>query len=530
MLAPVGIAYAVASGVEAIYGLYATIASLLAYALFGPSRILVLGPESSSLTTAIFGVISPLSAGDPIAAAALAATMALVSGAILFLAGVARLGFVTELLSKPIRYGYMNGIALTVLISQLPKLLGTRIESAEPLQDLWSIVWIVIGGKVNWVEFALGAGALVAISLLRSRKSFPGVLAAMIGATAIVYFFNLAKQTGVSVVGALPRGLPVFSIPQISLAELVPVAIGGWRGRFDLIRGHQCSFPRLRGANGLPRRPSQEMVGLGAANLAAGFFSGFPVSSSSSRTPVAEAAGAKTQLTGVIGALGIVLLLLFAPNLLEHLPTAASAAFCISSAINLIEVSDLRRLFRIQRWEFWLSIVCSAGVAIFGAIQGVGIAVVIAIIEFLWDGWRPHSAVLGRVEGIRGYHDITRYPQADQTPGLVLFRWDAPLFFANAEFFRERALDAVAGSPSPVRWLVVAAEPVTSVDVTAADVLSELNQTLHRAGVKLCFAELKDPVKDKLRRFGLFDQFGEDSFFATIGAAVDGFRGADTPE
>ena len=529
MLAPVGIAYAVASGVEAIYGLYATIASLLAYALFGPSRILVLGPDSS-LTTVIFGVISPLSAGDPIEAAALAAMMALISGAILVLAGVARLGFVTELLSKPIRHGYMNGIALTVLISQLPKLLGSKLESAGPLQDLWSIAWFVIGGKVNWIEFALGAGALVAISLLRSRKRFPGVLAAMIGATAIVYFFNLAKQTDVSVVGALPRGLPVFSIPQIPLAQLAPVAIGGCAAALISFADTSVLSRSYAARAGLRINPSHEMVGLGAANLAAGLFHGFPVSSSSSRTPVAEAAGAKTQLTGVIGALGVTLLLLLAPNLLEHVPTAALAAVVISSAIGLIEVRDLRRLFRIQRWEFWLSIVCSAGVAIFGAIQGVGIAVVIAVIEFLWDGWRPHSAVLGRVEGIRGYHDITRYPQARQTRGLVLFRWDAPLFFANAEFFRERALAAMASAPSPVQRLVVAAEPVTSVDVTAADVLSELNETLRRNGVKLCFAELKDPVKDKLKRFGLFDQFGEDSFFATIGAAVDEFRGADAPE
>jgi MFS superfamily sulfate permease-like transporter len=239
---------------------------------------------------------------------------------------------------------------------------------------------------------------------------------------------------------------------------------------------------------------------------------------------VAEAAGSKTQLTGVIGALVVALLLLLAPNLLEHVPTAALAAVVISSAIGLIEVGDLRRIFRIQQWEFWLSVVCFAGVAVFGAIQGVGIAVVIAVIEFLWDGWRPHSAILGRVEGIRGYHDITRYPQAQQVPGLVLFRWAAPLFFANAEFFRERAMEAVAKAATPVRWLVVTAEPVTSVDVTAADVLHDLDSALREAGVKLCFAELKDPVKDKLKRFGLFDQIGEDFFFATIGAAVDEFQ------
>jgi MFS superfamily sulfate permease-like transporter len=264
-------------------------------------------------------------------------------------------------------------------------------------------------------------------------------------------------------------------------------------------------------------------VGLGAANLAAGFFQGFPISSSSSRTPVAESAGAHTQLTGVVGALVVALLLLMAPNLLQHLPTAALAAVVIASAIGLFEVTDLIRIYRIQRWEFWLSIVCFVGVAVFGAIPGIAVAVVIAVIEFLWDGWRPHSAVLGRAEGVEGYHDITRYPDARQEPGLVLFRWDAPLFFANAELFKERVLDAAANSPTPVRWLVVAAEPVTSVDVTAADVLAELHQALDDAGIALRFAELKDPVKDKLRRFGLLVQLGEECFFPTIEVAVDNY-------
>src|SRR5262249_10117502 len=220
--------------------------------------------------------------------------------------------------------------------------------------------------------------------------------------------------------------------------------------------------------------PNQEMVGLGVANLAAGFFQGFPISSSSSRTPVAEAAGARTQLTGVVGALAITLLLLLAPNLLQHLPTAALAAVVIASAIGLIEISDLKRIYRIQRWEFWLSITCFIGVAVFGAIPGITIAIVMAVLEFLWDGWRPHSAVLGRVDHVKGYHDITRYPAARRIPGLVLFRWDAPLFFANAEFFHERVMDAVAASPTPVQWLVVAAEPGTSVHVTAADVIRPL--------------------------------------------------------
>ena len=519
MLVPVGIAYAVASGVPGIYGLYATIVPLLAYALFGPSRILVLGPDSS-LAAVIFGVVVPLSGGDPDRAIALAAAMAIVSGTVCILAGIARLGFITELLSKPIRYGYMNGIALTVLISQVPKVFGFNIESDGPLRNIWAITEAILSGSTNWTAFAIGAGTLVVILLLKRFKRVPAILIAVVGATVIVGMWDLATTAGVSVLGPLPQGLPAFEIPWINQADIVPVLIGGFA--VSMVSFADTSVLSRAYASRLRTSvdPNQEMVGLGAANLAAGFFQGFPISSSSSRTPVAEASGARTQLTGVVGAVAVALLLLFAPNLLQHLPSAALAAVVIASAIGLIEVGDLIRIYRIQPWEFWLSIVCLVGVAVFGAIPGIGIAVVLAVIEFLWDGWRPHSAVLGRAEGIKGYHDITRYPDARRIPGLVLFRWDAPLFFANAEFFRERVLDAVATSPTPARWLVVAAEPVTSVDVTAADMLEDLDKTLHESGVKLCFGELKDPVKDKLKRFGLFARIGEKFFFPTLGAAL----------
>jgi high affinity sulfate transporter 1 len=522
MLVPVGIAYAEASGLPGIYGLYATIIPLLAYALFGPSRILVLGPDSA-LAAVILGVVLPLSGGDPLRAATLAAMMAIVSGTVCILAGIARLGFVTELLSKPIRYGYMNGIALTVLISQLPKLFGFSIESDGPLRSLWAIAGAILEGRTNWVAFGIGLGTLIVILLLQNSKRLPGILIAVVGATVVVGALGLGARYGVAVLGPLPQGLPGFAVPWITHSDIVPVLIGGCAVALVSFADTSVLSRAFAARLGTRVNPNQEMVGLGAANLAAGFFQGFPISSSSSRTPVAEAAGARTQLTCVVGALAIAILLLVAPNLLQYLPNAALAAVVIAAAIGLIEVTDLRRIYRIQQWEFWLSIACLIGVAVLGVIPGIGLAIVIAIAEFLWDGWRPHSAVLGRASGVRGYHDITRYPDARRIPGLVLFRWDAPLFFANAEFFKERVLDAVAKSPTPVRWLVVAAEPVTSVDVTAADTIAELDEELHAQGIEFCFAELKDPVKDKLKRFGLFAQFGENYFFPTIGAAVSSY-------
>ena len=361
---------------------------------------------------------------------------------------------------------------------------------------------------------------MIVILLLKDNKRLPGILIAVVGATLVVAALDLGAHYGVTVLGPLPQGLPAFSIPWIGYNDLVSVLAGGCA--IALISFADTSVLSRTYAARLGDKvdPNQEMVGLGAANLAAGFFQGFPISSSASRTPVAEAAGARTQLTSVVGASAIAFLLMVAPNLLQHLPNSALAAVVIAAAIGLIEIDDLKRIYRIQRWEFWLTVLCFVGVAVFGAIPGIGLAIAVAIAEFLWDGWRPHSAVMGRARGVRGFHDIKRYPDARLIPGLVLFRWDAPLFFANAEFFRERILDAVATSPTPVRWLVVAAEPVTSVDVTACDIVAELDEALHGRGIELCFAELKDPVKDKLKRFGLHAQLGDANFFPTIGSAV----------
>ena len=316
MLVPVGIAYAVASGVPGIYGLYATIVPLLAYALFGPSRILVLGPDSS-LAAVILAVVLPLSGGDPLRAVALAGMMAVVSGTVCILAGVARLGFITELLSKPIRYGYMNGIALTVLISQLPKLFGFSIEGDGPLRDLWAIATAVLDGKTNWTAFMVGAGTLAVILLLKGSKRVPGILIAVVGATVVVGALDLAARAGVSVLGSLPQGLPAFAIPWITYADIVPVLIGGCAVALVSFADTSVLSRVYAARTRTYVDPNQEMVGLGVANLAAGFFQGFPISSSSSRTPVAEAAGARTQLTGVVGALAVALLLVVAPDLLQ---------------------------------------------------------------------------------------------------------------------------------------------------------------------------------------------------------------------
>lgn len=521
MLVPVGIAYAEASGVPGIYGLYATIIPLLAYALFGPSRILVLGPDSA-LAAPILAVVVQYAASDPQRAIAIASMMALVAGAFCVIAGLLRLGFITELLSKPIRYGYMNGIALTVLISQLPKLFGIKVDSEGPLRDLWYLGQALYAGQGHWPSFVVGAGSLALILLLKPFKRLPGILIAVVLATLAVSVFNL-DQIGVKVLGQLPQGLPGFVFPWVSDIDLVEVLLGGIA--VALVSFADTSVLSRSYAARLKMRvnPNQEMFGLGVANVASGLFQGIPISSSSSRTPVAEAAGSQTQLTGIIGALAVTLLLLVAPNLMQHLPNSALAAVVIAAALGLFEFADLKRIFRMQQWEFWLSFTCFVGVAVFGAIPGICIAVAVSVIEFLWDGWRPHYAVLGRADGLRGYHDIQRYPQARRIPGLVLLRWDAPLFFANAEQFQNTVMAAVDASPTPVQRVVIAAEPVTSIDITSADMLAELDRALEARGVELQFAEMKDPVKDKMRQFELFEHMGEKAFHPTVGAAVDAY-------
>ncbi|MEG0247348.1 MAG: sulfate permease [Pseudomonas sp.] len=521
MLVPVGIAYAEASGVPGIYGLYATIIPLLAYALFGPSRILVLGPDSA-LAAPILAVVVQYAASDPQRAITIASMMALVAGVFCMVAGLLRLGFITELLSKPIRYGYMNGIALTVLISQLPKLFGLSVDSQGPLRDVWNLTQALLAGQGHWPSFIIGAGSLALILLLKPFKRLPGILIAVVLATLAVSLLDL-DQMGVKVLGQLPQGLPDLVFPWLSDIDLVEVLLGGIAVALVSFADTSVLSRSYAARLKTPVNPNQEMFGLGVANLASGLFQGIPISSSSSRTPVAEAAGAKTQLTGIIGALAVTVLLLVAPNLMHYLPNSALAAVVIAAALGLFEFADLKRIFHMQQWEFWLSFTCFVGVAVFGAIPGICIAVAISVVEFLWDGWRPHFAVLGRVDGTRGYHDVQRYPHARRIPGLVLLRWDAPLFFANAEQFQSTVLAAVDQSPTAVQRLIIAAEPVTSIDITSADMLAELDRALEARGVELQFAEMKDPVKDKMKRFELFQHMGEKAFHPTVGAAVDAY-------
>jgi high affinity sulfate transporter 1 len=523
VLVPVGMGYAEASGLDPVYGLYATIGGLLAYGVFGPSRVLVLGPESS-FAPILAAAVVPLAAGDPAQAAGIAAGIAVIVAAIEIGAGLLRVGFVTDLLSSPIRYGYLNGIALTILISQLPKLFGFSTDADGLLEEARAFGAAVAAGDTNSAALAIGLICLVGILGIRVwQPRIPGILVAVVVATIASAALDLAGRFGVSTVGGLPPGLPVPRLPDIPIMDLDVIAPAAIAIALVSMADTAVLSRSLAKAGGYRVDPDQELVGLGASNAGSALLGGFPISASSSRTPVAMSAGAKSQLTGLVGAAGVAALLVLAPNALSSLPDSVLAAIVIAASLSLVEIARVRRLWALRRSEFAVSIACTLAVAVAGVITGIFISVAIALGLFIWRAWRPYSAVLGRIGGVKGYHDIGRHPEADQVPGLVLFRWDAPLFFANAEMFREAVEDAIEASPTPVRWLVIAAEPVTDIDTTAADVLREIDQSLETAGIELAFAELKGPAKDRLRRYGLFDHVGEHRFYPTVGTAVEGY-------
>ena len=524
LLVPQGMAYAELAGLPPITGLYTTILCLLGYAVFGPSRVLVLGPDSS-LGPMIAATVIPLVAaeGDPDRAVAYASLLALMVGAITVLAGVFKLGFVAELLSKPTQIGYMNGLALTIVVGQLPKLFGFSVDADSLIDEATGFVQGLADGDAVGVALAVGLGSLVLIlGAQRVSPRVPGVLVAVVLAIGAVHLFDL-KDHGVAVVGPMPEGVPPFTVPTVPLDDLWLLVAGALGIALVSLTDTISTASVFAARAGVEIDGDREMVGVGAANLAAGFFQGFPVSTSGSRTAVAAQNGAKTQVTGLVGAAAILLLLIFAPGLLRDLPQPTLAAVVIAASMSLADIGGLRRLRRQRRSDFRLALAAFLGVAFLGVLPGIAIAVGLSILNVFRRAWRPHQAVLGRVEGMAGYHDSQFTPTTHHLPGLVIYRFDAPLFFANVRTFRDQVRHLARTDPCP-QWIVVAAEPITDIDTTAADVLEDLDLELNANGISLVFAELKTPVRQKIERYDLTDTIDPDHFFETITQAVNAFR------
>jgi high affinity sulfate transporter 1 len=524
ILVPVGMGYAEASGVPAINGLYATIIPLIVYALFGPSRIMVLGPDST-LAAVIAAIILPLSGGSVERAVALAGLLGVISGASSLLIGLARLGLLADLLSKPIRIGFLNAIAFTVLIGQLPKLFGFSVNAETLAGRAIMLLQGILDGKTNLVALAIGGGSLALILIVkRFRPTWPGILFAVVLATVASGALDLHAAAHIAVLGVLPQGLPSLQLPVVSWSDVFALLPGGIIISLLTFADTSVLSRALAQRGGYQVNTNQEMVALGMANMAAGLFQGFSVSASSSRTPVAESSGAKTQLTGLVGAAAIGLLLVFAPALLQSLPSAVLGAVVIAACLSFADLKGMWELHALRKVEFWLSVVSFLGVAFVGVIEGIFISIALALLVLIWNAWHPHYAVLARVDGSKGYHDIKRHPEGRFVPGVVLFRWDEQLFFANAEIFRDQLLRAVAAASSPTRRVVVVSDAITDVDITAADVLISLHAELGRRDIELWFAGLKGPVKDRLRTYGLLDRMGQDIFSPTVGSAVNQYR------
>lgn len=521
LLVPQGMAYAELAGLPSITGLYTTVVCLIAYAIFGPSPFLILGPDSS-LGPMIAAAILPLAAGNTEYAVSLAGMLALIVSVICIGAGLARMGFIADLISKPVRIGYLAGLALTIFVGQLSKLFGFSVDADGMIREF--IAFLQNLDQTNPWTLAVGLLTLFLILGLKHwAPRVPGVLVAVVAAIAMTVIFDLAAK-GVDTVGVLPQGFPLPAFPSVELSAL-PLLIATAFGISLVAVGDTISTSAgFAARRGYEVDGDQEMVGIGSANLLAALFQGFPVSTSGSRTAVAEQSGAKTQLTGIVAAGFVLAMLLFVPCLVQNMPQSALAAIIIAASLSLFDLDALRHLWTVRRSEFVLAIASILGVALVGVLEGIVIAVLISIFQFFERAWRPNAAVLGRVEGLSGYHDVTRYPDAVQIPGLLMIRWEAPFIFANANLFRKKLRKLIARTDPPPLWVAIAAEPITDIDTTAGDILVDLDLELNAAGIHLIFAELRDSVKEKIERYGLLDTIDRRHFFPTIDGVVDEFQ------
>ena len=521
LLVPAGMAYAQAAGLPPVTGLYATVIPLLVYAMVGPSRILVLGPDSS-LAPMIAAAILPLAAGSSERSVALAGLLAVLIGVIMIAGSALKLGAITGLLSKPIRLGYLNGIALLVALSQLPAFLGIE-ASGDIWQKLAKVTTGLVGGEVNVTALLLGMGSLALIWIPRLlRWKVPGVLLAVVGSCVATAVWGLNDD--VKVTGVLPQGLPMPALGGIGWADaltLLPAAAGIALMAFA---DTGVLSQSLAAKEGKRVSGNREMAALGAANAAAGLLGGFPISGSASRTPVAVDAGAKSQMTGVVGAGLVLAFMLLAPGVTGYLPSATLAAVVIAAAIALADPAGVKRLLGLSRSESVVMLAAFLGVLTVGVLQGIVVAIALALLDFVRRAWDPYRTELGAEAGLPGYHDLERHPDGARIPGLLILRFDAPLFFGNgqvlAAFVREQLDETPEETTHPVTHVILAAEPITGIDTTALDDLLTLDEWLARRGVDLVFAEMKGPVKDKLIRLGTGARFTPEHFFPTVGAAV----------
>ena len=519
-LLPQVMAYAEVAGLPAVTGLWAVIGAALVYAVFGASRQLSVGPESTTaLMTAV--AVGPLAAGDPGRYAALAAALAIVVGLLCLAGRVVGFGAVAELLSKPVLVGYMSGIAVLMILSQLTHLTGVPTSGESFAAEVASFAQnlsLVHAPTLSLAAAVLGFLLLVAWRFPRA----PTPLLGMLLATAAVAVFGLQAR-GIEVIGNIPAGLPTPVIPHVGMDDLtalllpaIGIAVVGYSDNVLTARIFATRNKYSVDAN-------QELLALGAANVAAGLVQGFPVSSSGSRTVIGDALGSRSQVFSLVAVGWVVVTLLFLRPVLALFPTAALGAVVVYAALRLVDVGEFRRLAGFRRSEFILALATTGGVLTFGVLNGVLVAVGLSVADLLRRVARPHDGILGYVPGIAGMHDVDDYPQARLVPGLVVYRYDAPLIFANAADFRARALRAVDTAQGPVEWFVLNTEANVDVDVTALDALDELREELTQRGIIFALARVKQDLRADLALTGFLDRLGPERVYMTLPTAVTAY-------
>jgi len=528
-LVPQVMAYAQIAGLPAVTGLWAVLITLPLYAIFGSSRLLSVGPESTTALLAA-SVVAPLALGDPGRYAALSAALAAVVGLLCLLGWALRLGVLADLFSRPVLIGYLAGVAVIMIVSQVDTISGISTSGTTAVDEVASL-W-ANRADLSVPTLALGAAVLALLLVLSWRwPRLPAPLIAVVLAGLAVAVLGL-QQWGIAVIGEIPAGLPSASVPavdaetlQLLLLPALGVAIVAYTDNVLTAR----SFARR---NGHTVDANQELLALGTANIGAGALQAFPVSSSASRTVIGEQSGARSQAYSLVTAACVLVVLLLLRPLLAGFPKAALAAIVIYAALRLIEWRELGRLWRYSRSEFAIAIAAVLGVLVFDILYGVLFAVALSVARMLAKVARPNWAVLGLVPNLAGMHALRDFPEATTVPGLVVFRYDSPLFFANADDFRIRALEALdqqaaeaaeRGQPQP-RWLLINAEANVDLDITAADAVSDLRQSLHDRGVVLALARVKVELRQDLDRAGLLEAIGQERVFPTLPTAIEGYR------
>ena len=521
-LVPQVMAYAEVAGLPAVVGLWAIVGPLLVYAVLGSSRQLSIGPESTTaLMTAT--AVGPVAAGDPARYAALAAVLSLLVAALCILGWLGRLGFLADLLSKAVLVGYLTGIAAIMIGSQLGKLTGIGVDADSFIAKVTFVASHL--DQVHWPTLALAAGVLV--FLFAGGRTFPRSpipLVGMLLAAATVAVFDLEAR-GIAVVGDIPAGLPTPSIPNVSATDTVSLLLPAVGVAIVAYSDNILTARAFATRNHYEIDHNQELLALGAGNLASGVMQGFPVSSSGSRTVIGDSLGSRSQLYSLVALASVVLTLLFLRPVLAAFPAAALGAIVVYAAVRLVDVAELRRIARFRHSELFIAAVTTVGVLVLDVLYGVLVAVGLSILDLLRRVARPHDGILGYAPGVAGMHDLDDYPDAKPVQGLVVYRYDSPLFFANVQDFKRRALASVDGADSSTEWFLLNTEANVQVDVTAIDALEELRRELTRRGIVFAMARVKQDLRDDLQSSGFIERVGEDRVFMTLPTAVQAYVG-----